>query len=436
MPTTGRRASTLAGEADARASATPLDLNPCERLLALLLLVAAAPVVLALAGFVLLSDGRPAFYRGQRLGRGRRPFTLLKLRTLKRGSEARLGGKLLGNEPDLVVRGGTFLRETRLDELPQLWNVVRGEMSFLGPRPERAEVVREQCRGIPGYARRFEVRPGLIGVSQLCTPHGTDKRYRTLLDNGAIRHGSKLGSGPRAVAFTAWVVLARMAERAARTLGQLARLRRERRRQGRVAPAGALGFFAASSGPAVARVLDLGPTTLRVEFLDAPGELRLDDFRLVVPVERGAERPVWRGARCRGVVLAQRGGERAAVFVIRFQPTTARSEYVLQQYFLRTSLARRHAPWRSDGAPLVPSALLVALRAALAVPVRADRPVDLHGQVSRLGAAWRTPRARAMRPRAGRRRAQPDWQALRFVACAPEADPTQRGTRPPPDGAV
>ncbi|NOT28893.1 MAG: sugar transferase, partial [Planctomycetes bacterium] len=211
MKTTAQHSGTIGVGARGAWRTLTADAGVAERALALVLLLLALPMLGLLALFVLAADGWPAFYSGERLGRGRRPFTLYKLRTLKRGAEKVVGGGLLGHKQELVIRGGTFLRDTRLDELPQLWNVVCGDMALLGPRPERAEVYRAQCAAIPGYARRFDVRPGLIGVSQLFTPHATDKRYRTLLDNHAIRRGNRLGSGLVVIAFTVWAVAARVA---------------------------------------------------------------------------------------------------------------------------------------------------------------------------------------------------------------------------------
>ncbi len=106
--------------------------------------------------------------------------------------------------------------------------------------------------------------------------------------------------------------------------------------------------------------------TLRVECLDETGELCVDDFRLGAPIDRGSARPVWHAARCRGHVLARRSAAFGEQLVIRFEPATPRSEYMLHQYFLRTSLAARHAPWRPRAVAPPPSRALVALRDELA----------------------------------------------------------------------
>jgi lipopolysaccharide/colanic/teichoic acid biosynthesis glycosyltransferase len=337
--------------------------NGGERAAALLLFLVALPVVLAFAGFVLLVDGRPAFYRGTRLGRGRKPFTMFKLRTLRRDAEGVVGGAVLRHTHRLALRGGTFLRDTRLDELPQLLNVVRGEMSFFGPRPERPEVYFAQCRSIPGYDRRFAVRPGLIGSSQLFTPHSTAKRYRTLIDNGALRRGHSLAAGAGVVAFTVWAMLQRSVERVARKLRALSRRMRtgarERRRLRRVAPLGVVARFAHESRTREWRVLDLHEECVRLECMRASapgsedGEL---DFELELAFDRGRARPALRHASCKGRVTARRRGGRGVCLVLSFRPATERSEYVLHQYCLRTSLASPRAGWRVVAPkPLAPS---------------------------------------------------------------------------------
>src|SRR5574341_49278 len=107
--------------------------NLAERALALALLALALPVIGVIALAIRLTAGAPVFYGGTRLGRGKRPFTMFKLRTLVVGASQVTGGALLDHRHGLMIRGGRFLRETRLDELPQLWNIVRGDMAFVGP---------------------------------------------------------------------------------------------------------------------------------------------------------------------------------------------------------------------------------------------------------------------------------------------------------------
>jgi lipopolysaccharide/colanic/teichoic acid biosynthesis glycosyltransferase len=135
------------------------------------LLAATAPLVLALMVLVLLTSGRPVLYRGLRVGRAGRLFTMYKIRTLSADAEARLGpyqaAALDDRTDDELTRVGRWLRTVHLDELPQLWNVVEGDMSLVGPRPIRPVFFEQLCEEIPQYWQRLVVRPGLTGFAQL-----------------------------------------------------------------------------------------------------------------------------------------------------------------------------------------------------------------------------------------------------------------------------
>jgi lipopolysaccharide/colanic/teichoic acid biosynthesis glycosyltransferase len=133
-------------------------------------LVATAPL-LALCAVAVRMSGRSVLYRGARVGRFGTTFTMYKFRTLKLGAEQRLGcrlGEELTRLTDAeLTRAGVHLRRMKLDELPQLWNVVAGEMSLVGPRPIRPAFFEDLCREIPAYWQRLVVRPGITGFAQL-----------------------------------------------------------------------------------------------------------------------------------------------------------------------------------------------------------------------------------------------------------------------------
>ncbi len=133
----------------------------------LLLLVVTAPLMAGCACAVRLTSRGPVFLRQERVGRGFRSFRVIKFRTMRDDAERDTGEVLaLRNDPRLTPVGG-FLRRFRLDELPQLFNVLRGEMSLVGPRPERPGFVRQNLAEVPGYAERFAVPPGLTGLAQV-----------------------------------------------------------------------------------------------------------------------------------------------------------------------------------------------------------------------------------------------------------------------------
>ena len=146
-------------------------LRALDILLSAFFLLVSLPVTLPIAVLILVASGRPLFYRGERVGRGGRVFEMLKFRTLARGAEDRLG-PYLGEE--LVRRTqaettsvGAWLRKTQLDEVPQLLNVLKGDMSLVGPRPIRPRFFEELAAELPAYWQRLVVRPGLTGFAQI-----------------------------------------------------------------------------------------------------------------------------------------------------------------------------------------------------------------------------------------------------------------------------
>jgi lipopolysaccharide/colanic/teichoic acid biosynthesis glycosyltransferase len=141
-----------------------------ERGLALALLILVSPLILAMALLVRLTSPGPAIYRQTRRGLGGRPFTIHKLRTMADRCEAETGPRWAEAEDPRVTPIGQFLREAHLDELPQLWDVARGEMALIGPRPERPELTPRLEREIPRYRERERVRPGITGLAQVLLP--------------------------------------------------------------------------------------------------------------------------------------------------------------------------------------------------------------------------------------------------------------------------
>jgi lipopolysaccharide/colanic/teichoic acid biosynthesis glycosyltransferase len=134
-------------------------------------LTALSPVVASVAVAIRVTSGKPVLYRGARVGRAGRVFEMYKFRTLAPDAETRLGpylGDELSRRTEQEVSGfGRALRATHLDELPQLFNVVRGDMSLVGPRPVRPAFFEELCAQIPQYWQRLVVRPGMTGFAQM-----------------------------------------------------------------------------------------------------------------------------------------------------------------------------------------------------------------------------------------------------------------------------
>ena len=182
--------------------------------LAAFFLLVTLPVTLPIALVLLATSGRPLFYRGERVGRGGHVFEMLKFRTLRRSAEERLG-PYLGEE--LVHRTreettaiGGWLRATQLDEIPQLWNVVRGDMSLVGPRPIRPRFFAELVDELPAYWQRLVVRPGLTGFAQVRRGYETSMAEKLAHDLEWIADRS-LRLYFRTLATTAWRVLGQFA---------------------------------------------------------------------------------------------------------------------------------------------------------------------------------------------------------------------------------
>lgn len=169
-------------------------LRPVKRTLDLLagtiMLVLATPVILACAAVVKLTSPGPVFYRQQRVGRGLEPFTLWKLRTMRVDAEPESREIMATPEDPRLTPVGALLRRYRLDELPQLFNVLGGSMSLVGPRPERPGFVERYLEQVPGYAERFSVAPGLTGLAQIDGEYHSTARNKLRYDLAYIANWS------------------------------------------------------------------------------------------------------------------------------------------------------------------------------------------------------------------------------------------------------
>jgi len=158
----------LAADGESR----PVDpvLRALDVLISASILLVLSPLLALTAVAIAISSGRPVLYHGVRVGRAGALFRMYKFRTLKPDAEERLGpylGEELSRRTELeVTRVGRLLRGIHLDEVPQLWNVLRGEMAVVGPRPIRPAFFTELCDEIPQYWQRLVVRPGVTGFAQ------------------------------------------------------------------------------------------------------------------------------------------------------------------------------------------------------------------------------------------------------------------------------
>ncbi|MEX0674757.1 MAG: sugar transferase [Gaiellaceae bacterium] len=206
--TLAERYERLAREAAPRGRDAPL--RALDILLSAFFLLISVPLLAAITLAIVATDGLPVLYRGERVGRGGRVFTMVKFRTLRRGAEERLG-PYLGEELVSRTRAeytpiGRRLRATQLDELPQLWNVLRGDMSLVGPRPIRPIFFEELAAELPAYWQRLVVRPGLTGFAQVRREYEASMSDKLAHDLEWIADRS-VRLYLRTLAATAWRVL-------------------------------------------------------------------------------------------------------------------------------------------------------------------------------------------------------------------------------------
>jgi lipopolysaccharide/colanic/teichoic acid biosynthesis glycosyltransferase len=315
--------------------------------LAILVLAISLPVLIPVALAVLVTSGWPVIHRGTRLGRGKTPYQMLKFRSLTRRANQMIGGRLLSRDDDLVTPIGWFLRDTRLDELPQLLNIIAGHMNFIGPRPVRPELYENLCRNIPGYDNRFSIKPGLIGYSQLFTPHNTPKRIRALIDNRLVSRGPHPVWDLFLIGYTAMTVARATIVRLLLWIGRDLLLQRlfhrysEKRHLARVRLRQTIAIFDLDEdGPRRFRtpVLDMNDHSVLIECGEPMAQRFPERFELEIVVGRNG-RTRRRRVACRGSVAAVRPADRVFGYVVDYQPLSDRSLYLLHQHFLKRSLA-------------------------------------------------------------------------------------------------
>ncbi len=192
--------TSIAIGAPARARVEAISIPIGKRVLDVVLsgagLVVSMPVWLAIAGAIKLEDGGPVFYTQPRVGEGGSVFEVFKFRSMIVDAEASVGAVQATENDPRITRIGRLLRATALDELPQLWNIFRGDMSFVGPRalrPGEVEVsgtAAVAIDDIPGYHERCRLRPGLTGVAQIYAPRDVPRRHKFRFDRIYTRRQS------------------------------------------------------------------------------------------------------------------------------------------------------------------------------------------------------------------------------------------------------
>jgi exopolysaccharide biosynthesis polyprenyl glycosylphosphotransferase len=175
-------------------------------LVALVGLIVTSPVLLVAVIAIAIDDGFPAFFSQERVGRHMKPFRMHKLRTMVKDAEEACGPVLAEESDARITAVGGVLRKFRVDEIPQFVNIIRGEMSFVGPRPERPFFVKQYIAETPGYRERFSVKPGVTGLAQVSGGYATTPERKLKYDLIYMYHQT-LAMDAQIVAETLRVVL-------------------------------------------------------------------------------------------------------------------------------------------------------------------------------------------------------------------------------------
>jgi lipopolysaccharide/colanic/teichoic acid biosynthesis glycosyltransferase len=295
-------------------------------------------------------------YKGTRLGIDKIPFTMYKFRTLAKDADKIIGAELLTQQIastiHLVTPFGKFLRHTRLDELPQLFNILKGEMDFLGPRPERPEIYEKFCRDIEGYDERFSVNPGLIGYSQLFTPHSTPKKIRTLIDNRFLKKKQNFIWDITEVIFTIVVVLKRVLFYSAKLLrdniikSRLFGLYSEKRQLERLRLDEALVYIGTGDSHREESMEESKLVDINEEAILIYSNLEINQDTFIFRMENEYKKLCKKKSRkktavCNGTIYRKvpiKDKQYKNAYVIKYIPASPLNYYMVHQYFLNESV--------------------------------------------------------------------------------------------------
>lgn len=315
-------------------------------ILALLFLIPAMPLMLVIGLVIQLKDKGPVFYKGPRIGLGKRQFNMYKFRTLPIGAQAIIGTDILRPHHFKLGRFTKFLRDSRLDELPQLFNILKGEMDFIGPRPVRPEVYEKIQDTITDYDIRFSVRPGLIGYAQLFTPHSAPKRLRAIINNLHSRRERRLIWDLQIISYTVWIVIKISCKNAVYHLTDLVRSKvlhsyNDYRELERVHLSDTKVTIETLAGSIIDD--DAILTDLNERHFKLLSDAKLDSGQILFKLQRTIHRGKQdrhKCAKCRGTVFRNISGtdHYSYGYIIEYEPETDLNRYKVEQYFLKKSI--------------------------------------------------------------------------------------------------
>jgi hypothetical protein len=266
------------------------------------------------------------------------------------GLQKRIGADFLSYKHCKLPFFSKFLRDTRLDELPQLYNILKGEMVFIGPRPIRPEIYDKFCKNIVNYDLRFTVKPGLIGFSQLFTPDGSPKRIRALIDNRSIYWNKSPVSHISLFFLSVFCVLKKSCAMGFLYFGNhqfkigALKSHNEHRVLDRIKQRNARASIYHNP---IGDKVEVGNGILvdmNEEYLKMKTNTKLDKEKYLLRLRKNMKRGNnvrYKSALCRGYIFKRfelNGGSEKYAYVIKYDPLSDLSQYMLDQYFLERSM--------------------------------------------------------------------------------------------------
>jgi lipopolysaccharide/colanic/teichoic acid biosynthesis glycosyltransferase len=333
------------------------------KIVALALILLLLPVLIVVGLLIKLSGSGPIFYAGDRLGYKMKIFQIYKFRTLPVGSQEKIGGEVFNANRGAISTFGKFLRDTRIDELPQLINVLQGTMVLVGPRPVRPEIYNRLCLNIPKYEMRFMLYPGLVGYAQLFTPHGTPKHIRAYINNHLYLYNEGILKNLKMIFYGAWILIRNMIRKSFKVFTDeiinkvMFKKYHEKRTMPRISFKEG-DIEVANLGHGAAAEIEGG--SFRIMKFDFSGVLKdinethfrfctdeeLGDgsylFRLEAPI-RVSQGKRSKRAYCRGKVVMKRNAPAESgckyEYVVIYKGESALQCYFIEKYFLELSIA-------------------------------------------------------------------------------------------------
>jgi lipopolysaccharide/colanic/teichoic acid biosynthesis glycosyltransferase len=293
----------------------------------------------------------PFLYSGDRIGKDKKTYTMYKIRTLVHNVESKIGAKLYANDRSHEIWYGRFLRNTRLDELPQLFNVIRGDMDLVGPRPVRPLVYDIHLKELRDFEKRFQVRPGLTGYSQFYTPHNAPVRLRVLIDNLFIKKNTTFIMKIFFVARTAFQLLFQIGKETSHLMTKISALKRnksfeiERRRFRRKILKNTSCEFSKTNETVFRKkvhghVIDIDSESLLIR--GSAGEFKSNDqilLTILFTTKKGG-RNRKQTVRCQGQIAKKRESsevQSGCEYVVNYSSASDSAQYIIQKHLLKST---------------------------------------------------------------------------------------------------